>query len=126
VEPSNCNRISFSSTSALPRLNGIAAAHQIRKLAPKANIIFVSQEFSPDIVQEALSLGAWGYVIKTHAGTDLLVAVDAVLEGRQFVSAALSGRGVTMQGVAVTALQESSEAKTAAFDRSRAVEALRP
>jgi DNA-binding NarL/FixJ family response regulator len=70
----------------LPTLNGIAAARQIRKVAPEAKIIFVTQESSPDVAQEALSSGARGYVLKTRAGTDLLAAVGAVLEGRQFVS----------------------------------------
>jgi DNA-binding NarL/FixJ family response regulator len=52
-------------------------------------IIFVSQESSPDVVQEALHLGARGYVLKTMAASDLLPAVEAVLEGRQFVSSGL-------------------------------------
>jgi DNA-binding NarL/FixJ family response regulator len=73
----------------LPKLNGIAAAREIRKLAPEAKIIFVSQESSPDVVQEALSLGAQGYVFKTRAGIDLLDAVEAVLAGRHFVSCGL-------------------------------------
>src|ERR1700686_1656710 len=64
----------------LPRLNGIAAARQIRKLAPESKIIFVSQESSPHVVQEALNSGAQGYVLKTKLGSDLLVAVDAVMQ----------------------------------------------
>jgi DNA-binding NarL/FixJ family response regulator len=70
----------------LPTLNGIEAARQIRKLVPEAKIIFVSQESSDDVVQEALSLGAWGYVVKARAGSELLAAVEAVLLGKQFVS----------------------------------------
>jgi DNA-binding NarL/FixJ family response regulator len=73
----------------LPKLNGIAAARQIRKLVPESKIIFVSQESSSDVVQEALNLGAQGYVLKTKAGLDLLDAVEAVLGGRQFVSSGL-------------------------------------
>jgi DNA-binding NarL/FixJ family response regulator len=73
----------------LPTLNGIAVARQIRKLAPDSKIIFVTQESSPDLVQEALSFGALGYVLKTRAGIDLLAAVEAVLAGRQFVSSGL-------------------------------------
>ena len=42
------------------------------------------------MVQEALNLGAWGYVVKTRTAIDLLAAVDAVLEGRHFVSFGLS------------------------------------
>jgi DNA-binding NarL/FixJ family response regulator len=74
----------------LPTLNGIAAAREIRTLAPESKIIFVSQESSPDLVHEALNLGARGYVLKTTAGSDLLAAVDAVLDGRRFLGGGLS------------------------------------
>ncbi len=70
----------------LPTLNGLEAARRIRGLAPEAKIIFSSQETSADIVQEAMRLGAWGYVFKTQAGRDLLVAIEAVLSGNRFVS----------------------------------------
>jgi DNA-binding NarL/FixJ family response regulator len=70
----------------LPTLNGIEAARQIRKLSPESKIIFLSQESSAGVVQEAISLGALGYVVKTQAGSDLLAAVKSVLQGRQFVS----------------------------------------
>jgi DNA-binding NarL/FixJ family response regulator len=79
----------------LPKLNGIEAARRIRKLAPESKIIFLSQESSADVVQEALSLGALGYVVKAHAGSELLAAVEAVLQGRQFVSSGLSGHNFT-------------------------------
>jgi len=71
----------------LPTLNGIEAARRIRKLSPKSNILFLSQESSADLVQEALDLGALGYVAKTHAGIDLLAALEAVCQGRRFVAA---------------------------------------
>lgn len=70
----------------LPSLNGIEAARRIRKLAPESKIIFVSLESSADVVQEALSLGAQGYVVKARAGGELLTAVEAVLSGKTFVS----------------------------------------
>lgn len=43
----------------LPSMNGIEAARRIRKLSPKSKILFVSQESSDEVVQEALNLGAW-------------------------------------------------------------------
>ncbi|HYT21799.1 MAG TPA: response regulator transcription factor [Candidatus Polarisedimenticolia bacterium] len=70
----------------LPSLNGIEAARQIRKLDPEPKIIFLSQESSADVVQEALSLGAQGYVVKAMAAGKLLTAVEAVLQGETFVS----------------------------------------
>jgi len=69
----------------LPSLNGLEVARRIRKLAPECKILFVSQESSPDIVQEALGLGALGYVVKLHAGNELLPALEAVSKGKKFV-----------------------------------------
>ena len=79
----------------LPTLNGIGAARQILTIAPESKIIFVSQESSPDVVQETLNLGARGYVLKLRAASDLMAAVKEVLEGRQFVSAGFSGHHFT-------------------------------
>ena len=76
----------------LPSLNGIEAARQIRKLVPHTKIIFVTNESSADVVQEALNSGAKGYVLKTKAADDLRVAIEAVLEGRQFISRGLTDR----------------------------------
>ena len=74
----------------LPSLNGIEAARQIRKLSHKSKILFVSQESSADVVQEAFRIGALGYVAKVNAGSDLLPAVEAVCQGKRFVSAGLA------------------------------------
>jgi DNA-binding NarL/FixJ family response regulator len=73
----------------LPRLNGIEAARQIRKSSPESKILIVSQECSVDVAQEAFRAGVLGYVVKAHAGSELLAAVDSVLRGRQFISAGL-------------------------------------
>ena len=51
----------------LPSLNGIEAARRIRKVSPESKIVFISQESSADVVQEALASGALGYVVKAHA-----------------------------------------------------------
>ena len=65
----------------LPKLNGLEAAKRIRKVAPHAKILFLSQESSPTVVQEALHSGALGYVLKSHAGRELRPAIEAVLAG---------------------------------------------
>ncbi|HEX4920630.1 MAG TPA: response regulator transcription factor [Candidatus Bathyarchaeia archaeon] len=75
----------------LPTLNGVEAARRIRELSSTSKIVFLTQESSPDVVQEALGLGALGYVVKAHAGRELIAAVEAVSEGRLFVSAGVAG-----------------------------------
>ena len=70
----------------LPMMHGFDVAKQIVRLAPHARLLFMSQESSLDIVREALSLGARGYIQKVSAAADLLPAIDAVLAGQRFVS----------------------------------------
>jgi DNA-binding NarL/FixJ family response regulator len=70
----------------LPSLSGIEAARQICKLVPESKIVFLSQESSPEVVDEALGMGAWGYIVKTRAGSELLAAVDSVISGERFLS----------------------------------------
>lgn len=75
----------------LPTLNGIEAARQISEVSPKSKILFVSENRSVDVAEEALSAGAGGYVVKSDAASELLPAVKAVLAGKRFVSASLTG-----------------------------------
>jgi DNA-binding NarL/FixJ family response regulator len=75
-----------------PKLNGIEAARQIREVAAHSKIIFVTQEISADLAQEAIGLGAMGYVAKTRVGTDLIQAIEASLQGKLFIRAGLAGR----------------------------------
>jgi two-component system response regulator NreC len=74
----------------LPSLNGIEAVRQIRELVPESRVIFVTAETSASVAQEALNLGAAGYVLKTAIDSDLLNAVEAVMSGERFVSRNLS------------------------------------
>jgi DNA-binding NarL/FixJ family response regulator len=75
---------------ALPTLNGIQAARRLRDLVPRAKILFASIESSSDIVREAFNAGGVGYVHKLHIASDLLLALETVLRGEQFVSSSLT------------------------------------
>ena len=75
----------------LPTLNGIEAARRIREVSPTSKILFLSADRSRDIAEEALRTGASGYVVKSDAGSELLPAIEAVLQGKRFVSASFSG-----------------------------------
>ena len=74
----------------LPTLNGIEVARRIGKLSPKSKVLFMSQESSPDVVQETFNLGALGYVLKADVGCQLLSAVRTVLQSKRFVSRSLA------------------------------------
>jgi len=76
----------------IPTVNGIEAARRILEFLPESKILFVSENRSTDVAQHALRIGARGYVIKSNAASELLAAVQAVLQGKQFVSAGVADR----------------------------------
>ena len=69
----------------LPSLNGLQAARKILELISESKIIFLSQESSAEVMQEAFDLGACDYVVKVRAVSKLLPAIDAVISGKRFV-----------------------------------------
>ena len=77
---------------SMPVMGGFAAARELRKLLPELRIIFVSQYNDPAFAEEALRMGAAGYVVKQSATTDLSDAVVAAMAGRTFVSHAAAAR----------------------------------
>jgi DNA-binding NarL/FixJ family response regulator len=70
----------------LPKLNGIEAAASIRKVAPGAKILFLSENRDSEIAAAALGAGGHGYVVKSDGANELLLAIEAVLHGKRFVS----------------------------------------
>ncbi|HEX8882736.1 MAG TPA: response regulator [Candidatus Acidoferrum sp.] len=97
----------------LDKLGGIEAARQIRRIAPDLKVLFVSAFDSMEVVEEALNTGASGYVAKLDAASELIEAVDAVFQGRQFVSSRIQGRvsararGIRQEGPASPAAEPS-------------------
>lgn len=75
----------------LPKLNGLEAAKKILGASPTPKILFLSQEHSTQIVQEAFKIGASGYVVKSDAGRELTAALRAVLRGDRFVGRRWNG-----------------------------------
>ncbi len=74
----------------MPLLNGIDAAVQIKKSLPGVKLLFVTMHIGPAYLEAALDAGATGYVLKSAAREDLLLAVDKVLEGRIYLTPGLS------------------------------------
>lgn len=70
----------------IPILNGIEAARRILEILPEAKILFLTENRSAEVAEHALRAGGQGYVIKSNAASELLFAMEAVLQGKHFVS----------------------------------------
>ena len=76
----------------LPKLNGIEAARRIRQLLPRSRVLFLTENQSPELAEHVLHECAGGYLIKAYAARELQVAIETVLQGKQFVCSALADR----------------------------------
>jgi DNA-binding NarL/FixJ family response regulator len=77
---------------ALPQLNGLDAARQIKRTDPKVRVIFVTVQMNRDYVREAFEAGASGYVVKQASSAELLNAIKEVSNGRFFLSPIIADR----------------------------------
>ena len=71
---------------AMPLLNGIDAARQLKKLLPSIRIIFLTMNEDADLAAEAFRAGASGYLLKRSAASELITAIREVLKGRSYVT----------------------------------------
>ena len=66
---------------AMPQLNGLDAARQIKHSAPNVKLVFMTMNEDPDLVGEAFRAGASAFVLKQAAAFELTDAIDKVLKG---------------------------------------------
>jgi len=71
---------------SMPGLNGLDAARLIKKAAPSAEILFLSQHTELDTIRQAFHVGGLGYVVKSDAGKELVPAVHAVRAKNRYLN----------------------------------------
>ena len=77
----------------------VLAEMQRRQMPTKVVVLSMSDQ--PRNVAEALRMGASGYVLKGSASTELVAAVDTVMQGRRFLGEGLTD--IAVQGLTTDA-----------------------
>jgi DNA-binding NarL/FixJ family response regulator len=85
---------------AMPLLNGLDAARQLRRAMPEVKVIFLTMSEDPDVAAVAFRIGASGYLLKNSAAAELLQAIREVSQGRSYVTP------LATQGLVETFLHE--------------------
>ena len=70
----------------MPLMNGIEVAKILLKEHQNIKIIILSMHKDPDIIRAAMALGIHGYVFKDDAVNDLVSAIRAINEGKNYIS----------------------------------------
>ncbi len=80
--------------------NGIEATAAFRAQCPAVAVLILSMHDKSDYVTQAMAAGARGYVLKDAPGKDIVVAIETVMSGGIYYSAALAGQLGQKAGVA--------------------------
>jgi DNA-binding NarL/FixJ family response regulator len=78
----------------MPKLSGLEVARQVTRRAPRPRVVILSMHSNEAYVQEALSAGALGYVVKDAGAEELVQAIRAVSMGRRYFSRPLTEEAV--------------------------------
>ena len=71
---------------SMPRLNGMDACAQLRRMLPEVKFIFLTVNEDPDLAAEAIRLGASAFLLKSSATAELTQAIECAMSGRTFVT----------------------------------------
>jgi DNA-binding NarL/FixJ family response regulator len=75
---------------SMPILNGLQTASELKSFHHRAKVVFLTVHEDPDFVAAAFAAGASAYVIKSDISTDLVPAIRDAMEGRRYISQAIS------------------------------------
>ena len=76
----------------MPRLSGLQAIREVRKVAPRAEVLVLTMHDSEQMAREVLEAGARGYLMKSDAGRELVQAVEAVSQHKPYFTSLMSER----------------------------------
>jgi DNA-binding NarL/FixJ family response regulator len=75
---------------AMPILNGLDAGRQLKQVLPSVKLVYLTMNPDVEVAAEAFRRGASGYLLKTCAAVDIVLAVRDVLRGKLYISQSLS------------------------------------
>ncbi|MFN8373069.1 MAG: response regulator transcription factor [Anaerolineae bacterium] len=74
----------------MPRLNGLETLRRLKHRYPRVKILILSMYDDEELVSQALRDGAAGYILKHSMEDELFQALEAIVEGKQYLSPRLT------------------------------------
>jgi DNA-binding NarL/FixJ family response regulator len=75
---------------SMPKMSGLEALRRLKASHDQTKMIFLTMHADPKLATEALRTGAKGFVLKQSSGLELVNALDAVLQGRTYLTSAIT------------------------------------
>ena len=75
---------------SMPRLRGIEAIRELKKIFPDVKILVLTMYKNKELLHQAISSGADGYVLKEDSDKELYSAIEKVRRGKIYISPRLT------------------------------------
>lgn len=75
---------------SMPNMRGIEATREAKVIRPDIKVLILTIHKNTEYVQHSIKAGADGYLIKEESDTELLTAINKVLQGDRYISHTLS------------------------------------
>ncbi|MEV1167591.1 response regulator transcription factor [Nonomuraea sp. NPDC049784] len=82
----------------MPRLDGLAAAGELRRVAPRTAVVMLTTFGEDDYIAKALDVGASGFLLKSGDPRELIAGIHAVAEGAAYLSPRVAQRVIAQLG----------------------------
>ncbi|WDZ87688.1 response regulator [Micromonospora cathayae] len=105
----------------MPRLDGLAAAAEIRRLVPATAVVMLTTFGDDDHVARALGDGAAGFLVKAGDPRELLAGVRAVADGGAYLSPRVARRVIELSGARMARRPVARDRVAVLTDRERDV-----
>ena len=76
---------------SMPQLNGLEAGRQIKQRHRDVKLVFLTMNEDEGLAAEAFRSGASGYVLKRSAASELVTAIQDVVQGRSYITPLITG-----------------------------------
>ncbi len=98
---------------SMPLLNGIEAVREIKRMEIPVKVVFLTMHPDATYAKRAIQVGALGYVLKHSAPSELVTAIREAMRGRTYVTPALAGDALGLEGQGGTRSAEEPGGLTA-------------
>lgn len=92
---------------SMPKLNGIQATRKLNKSCPNLKVLILTRHKESGYLQELLTAGASGYVLKQSKSAELLRAIRSVSEGLTYLDPSITENAVSRLRVVGRATKKS-------------------
>jgi DNA-binding NarL/FixJ family response regulator len=77
---------------SMPKLNGLKATQKLTQVCPQVKVLTLSRHADDGYIRELLGAGAWAYVLKQSAPSELIHAIRAVAAGGKYIDPKLAAK----------------------------------